>query len=205
MTKQYSGGKLQPRVYFAFVCMQRWQLCYQRLFRRVFLWILVVQFMFTDRICVVTPSYGGEGWDGVMLVQYCIRPEVEIILFAIIAVKHLISHRTLSHTNIPALGFERRGKTSKNNSGVAVCMLIFLFKIWLWLFGLIMSYWCSHNGPKEPMNIINKRQHCAFYRKKNLRNSYSSHSLRGCLVSSLPAIMQTLESFHVGIRVHVSS
>lgn len=109
---------------------------------------------------------GGEGWDGVMLVQYCIRPEVEIILFAIIAVKHLISHRTLSHTNIPALGFERRGKTSKNNSGVAVCMLIFLFKIWLWLFGLIMSYWCSHNGPKEPMNIINKRQHCAFYRKK---------------------------------------
>lgn len=23
------------------------------------LWILVVQFMFTDRICVVTPSYGG--------------------------------------------------------------------------------------------------------------------------------------------------
>lgn len=149
---------------------------------------------------------GGEGWDGVMLVQYCIRPEVEIILFAIIAVKHLISHRTLSHTNIPALGFERRGKTSKNNSGVAVCMLIFLFKIWLWLFGLIMSYWCSHNGPKEPMNIINKRQHCAFYRKKkNLRNSYSSHSLRGCLVSSLPAIMQTLESFHVGIRVHVSS
>lgn len=65
------------RVCFPFVCMQRWQLCYQRLFGRVFLWILVVWFMFTDRICVVTPSYGG--WDGVMLVQYCVRPEVEII------------------------------------------------------------------------------------------------------------------------------
>lgn len=56
------------------------------------LWILVVQFMFTDRICVVTPSYWG--CDGVMLVQYCVRPEVEIILFAIIAVKHHISHWT---------------------------------------------------------------------------------------------------------------
>lgn len=48
-----------------------------------------------------------------MLMQYCIRPEVEIILFAIIAVKHLISHRTLSHTNIPALGFERSGENIK--------------------------------------------------------------------------------------------
>lgn len=69
------------------------------------LWILVVQFMFTDRICVVTPSYWG--WDGVVLVQYCVCPEVEIILFAVIAVKHLISHQTFFHTNIPAMGFER--------------------------------------------------------------------------------------------------
>lgn len=47
-----------------------------------------------------------------MLVQYCVRPEVEIILFAIIAVKHLISHWTFFHTNIPALGFKRWGKKS---------------------------------------------------------------------------------------------
>ena len=56
-----------------------------------FLSTLVVWFMFTDRICVVTPSFGG--WcDGVTLVQYCVHPEVEIILFGIIAVKLLISH-----------------------------------------------------------------------------------------------------------------
>lgn len=44
-----------------------------------------------------------------MSVQYCVRPEVEIILFAIIAVKHLISHWTFLHTNIPALGFKKEG------------------------------------------------------------------------------------------------
>lgn len=52
--------------------------------------------MFTDRISVVTPSH--EGWDEVMLEQYCVRPEVEIILFGIIAAKHLISHQTFFHT-----------------------------------------------------------------------------------------------------------
>ena len=55
-----------------------------------------------------------------MLVQYCVRPEVEIILFAIIAVKHLISRWTFFHTNIPALGFKRWGKkiNCQNYTGV---------------------------------------------------------------------------------------
>lgn len=44
-----------------------------------------------------------------MLVQYCVHPEVEIILFAIIAVKHLISHWTSFHTNIFVLGFKMWG------------------------------------------------------------------------------------------------
>lgn len=60
-------------------------------------------FMFTDRISVVTPSH--EGWDEVMLEQYCVRPEVEIILFGIIAAKHLISHQTFFHTNISVPAF----------------------------------------------------------------------------------------------------
>lgn len=59
--------------------------------------------MFTDRISVVTPSH--EGWDEVMLEQYCVRPEVEIILFGIIAAKHLISHQTFFHTNISLPAF----------------------------------------------------------------------------------------------------
>lgn len=99
-------------------------------------WILVVQFMFTDRICVVTPSYWG--WDGVMLVQYCVRPEVEIILFAIIALKHLISHQTFFHTNIPALGFKRweKNQASKlhcrqNTSKVQNACWCLLFAFWL--------------------------------------------------------------------------
>lgn len=94
-------------VCFPFVWVQSGQLHYQRLFMRVFLWIFVVWFMFADRIYVVTPSYGG--WDGVMLVQYCVRLQVEIILFGIIAVKHLISHWTFCQMNIPALGFWGRG------------------------------------------------------------------------------------------------
>ncbi len=70
-----------------------------------------------------------------MLVQYCVRPEVEIILFAIIAVKHLISHWTFFHTNIPALGFKRWGEKSsikitlasvRKNNKWAVCMLLFV-------------------------------------------------------------------------------
>lgn len=59
--------------------------------------------MFTDRISVVTPSH--EGWDEVILEQYCVRPEVEIILFGIIAAKHLISHQTFFHTNISLPAF----------------------------------------------------------------------------------------------------
>lgn len=51
-----------------------------------------------------------------MLVQYCVRPEVEIILFAIIAVKHLISHWAFFHTNIPALGFKRCGGEIKHQN-----------------------------------------------------------------------------------------
>lgn len=42
-----------------------------------------------------------------MLVQYCVHPEVEIILFAVIAVKHLISHWTFFHTNVLEVGFKR--------------------------------------------------------------------------------------------------
>jgi len=48
-----------------------------------------------------------------MLVQYCVRPEVEIILFAVIAVKHLISHWTYFHTNTSALEL-KRGKKIKS-------------------------------------------------------------------------------------------
>lgn len=51
-----------------------------------------------------------------MLLQYCVRPEVEIILFAIIAVKHLISPWTFFHTNIPALGFKRVGRRGNQAS-----------------------------------------------------------------------------------------
>lgn len=51
-----------------------------------------------------------------MLVQYCVHPQVEIILFAIMAVKHLISHRTFFHTNIPALGFKVLGEEKKNQA-----------------------------------------------------------------------------------------
>lgn len=36
------------------------------------------------------------------------------------------------------------------------------------------------------------------------KKTFSSYSLGGCLVFCLPAIMQTLESFHIRIRVHVS-
>lgn len=57
-------------VWFPFVCRKRWRRCCRRLFRRLLcgsLW-----FVFTDRISVVTPSH--EGWDEVMLEQYCVRP-----------------------------------------------------------------------------------------------------------------------------------
>lgn len=75
-----------------------------------------------------------------MLVQYCVRPEVEIILFAIIAVKHLISHRTFFHTNIPALGFKRWGsikitlaavrKTKKQWSRMMIFVQTVIASIW---------------------------------------------------------------------------
>lgn len=135
-----SGGErceLTHFLFFPFVLMQRRQLCLQRC---VFCRILVVWFMFADKICVVTPS--SLGWGGVMLVQYCVHPEVEIILFAIIAAKHLISHWTFSHTNIPAVGFKscvcvlggRRGGgiNCQNDTGLKnVQYARLLFGFWL--------------------------------------------------------------------------
>lgn len=64
--------------------------------------------MFSDRISVVTPSH--EGWDEVMLEQYCVHPEVEIILFGIIAAKHLISHQSSFIQIFLCLGFEKKKK-----------------------------------------------------------------------------------------------
>lgn len=56
-------------------------------------------------------------------------------------------------------------------------------------------------GFRESLLCFKKKKCNAFKRKKK---SFSSYSLGGCLVFCLPAIMQTLESFHIRIRVHVS-
>lgn len=69
-----------------------------------------------------------------MLVQYCVRPEVEIILFAVIAVKHLISQWMHFHSNISALGLKRVAGRKNKHQNYTSFSQNWNFSVNLWLF-----------------------------------------------------------------------